>query len=73
MDRDLFIAQAVIAGKTRAQALALYAVAFPPAPAPAPDAVVGFKREFFPDGRMVETEFLGDGRERVTQQRQADE
>lgn len=73
MDQETFIAQAVIAGKTRAQALALYAEAFPPAPAPEPDAVIGFKREVFPDGRMVETEYLGDGRERVTQQRQADE
>ena len=73
MTQDEFIAQAVIAGKTLVQALALYAVAFPPPKAPEPGDVIGFRREVFPDGRIVETKILGDGRERVTQQRQADE
>jgi hypothetical protein len=73
MTREQFIAQAVIEGKTRAQAMALYAEAFPPAPPPAPDAVIGFKREVFPTGRIVETEYLGDGRTRVTQDQQPDE
>ena len=65
MTLDQFIAQAVISGKNREEAIALYAVAFPAPPPPAPDAVVGFKREAFRDGRIVETEYLGDGSSRV--------
>jgi hypothetical protein len=65
MTQDQFVAQAVVSGKSREEALALYAAAFPPAPAPAPDSVVGFKREVFPDGRVIETEFLANGTARV--------
>lgn len=64
MDRDQFIAQAVISGKTRDQAIALYAEAFPPAPI-APSDVAGFVRDVHPSGRVVETEILGDGSRRV--------
>lgn len=65
MTQDQFIAQAVIAGKTRAQALALYAEAFPPPPEPAPTDVVAYRRDVFPDGRIQEREILGNGSARV--------
>lgn len=64
MEIETFIAQAVIAGKTRAEALALYAVAFPPPPPPAPNAVVAYRRLALANGDVRSFEILGDGSER---------
>lgn len=65
MTEDQFIAQAVIAGRTRAEALALYAEAFPSPPAPSPGDVVAYRRDVSPDGRVVDREILADGSSRV--------